>query len=332
MKKKYIFVIPLLFYGLSVFGQETSALLPAVEIEKVSYVEQVVNLKITCAPDTLSVGVYQDGALLHTEMLSPSNAGEKKDSFTIPAHISNESTEFYASAISAQSEQLLKSKPLIVYGADFAPTQPSLSLSENEVLDELVTFSGYADERTVSLTVLVNGEIAQRENVDPGQPFSFQVKLPYGQVMLELLYENAWGLKNSMPVTVWNLGTIPDKKTFVLVDKSEFRLYFIKQGILFYMFPVALGTPKTPTYEGWWIVGKKEVMANPYGAWGVLRLLLYSRGKKGNLHWSGYAIHGTNNPSSIGKEASHGCVRLFNEDVVRLSSIVSVGTEVFIRN
>lgn len=44
----------------------------------------------------------------------------------------------------------------------------------------------------------------------------------------------------------------------------------------------------------------------------------------------GYAIHGTNNPSSIGRSVSHGCVRLRNEDIATLYSLVPVGTPVFI--
>lgn len=44
----------------------------------------------------------------------------------------------------------------------------------------------------------------------------------------------------------------------------------------------------------------------------------------------GYALHGTDVPSSIGNAASHGCVRLRNEDIETLYRIVPVGTPVFI--
>ena len=44
----------------------------------------------------------------------------------------------------------------------------------------------------------------------------------------------------------------------------------------------------------------------------------------------GYALHGTNQPASIGRAVSHGCVRLRNEDIERLYGMVSVGTPVFI--
>jgi lipoprotein-anchoring transpeptidase ErfK/SrfK len=44
----------------------------------------------------------------------------------------------------------------------------------------------------------------------------------------------------------------------------------------------------------------------------------------------GYGIHGTNDPSSIGRSVSHGCVRMRNEDIERLFDMVKLGTPVFI--
>jgi hypothetical protein len=44
----------------------------------------------------------------------------------------------------------------------------------------------------------------------------------------------------------------------------------------------------------------------------------------------GYALHGTNQPSSIGQAVSHGCIRLRNEDIERLYNLVPLGTPVYI--
>jgi hypothetical protein len=44
----------------------------------------------------------------------------------------------------------------------------------------------------------------------------------------------------------------------------------------------------------------------------------------------GYLIHGTNQETSIGDAVSHGCIRMYNDDVERLFGLVSVGTPVFI--
>jgi hypothetical protein len=45
---------------------------------------------------------------------------------------------------------------------------------------------------------------------------------------------------------------------------------------------------------------------------------------------SEYRIHGTNDPSTIGKFVSSGCIRLTNEDVADLFSRVEVGTKVVV--
>lgn len=43
-----------------------------------------------------------------------------------------------------------------------------------------------------------------------------------------------------------------------------------------------------------------------------------------------YAIHGTNNPGSIGGFVSHGCIRMYNSDIMDLYERVSVGTKVVV--
>ena len=43
-----------------------------------------------------------------------------------------------------------------------------------------------------------------------------------------------------------------------------------------------------------------------------------------------YAIHGTNNPSSVGGFVSHGCIRMHNEDILDLYARTSVGTQVIV--
>lgn len=50
------------------------------------------------------------------------------------------------------------------------------------------------------------------------------------------------------------------------------------------------------------------------------------------LGFSGYLIHGTNNPWGIGMRVTHGCVRMYPEDVAQLFKWVDVGTPVEILN
>lgn len=41
-----------------------------------------------------------------------------------------------------------------------------------------------------------------------------------------------------------------------------------------------------------------------------------------------YGIHGTNNPSSIGKAVSNGCIRTYNNNIIELYNLVPIGTPV----
>jgi hypothetical protein len=87
---------------------------------------------------------------------------------------------------------------------------------------------------------------------------------------------------------------------------------------------VALGDAK----EGHEIVAGGNIVIPPFGTnqrkyKGVLGTHRLDLG-------DGYGIHGTDDPASIGHSVSHGCVRLRNEDIAQLYSMVDVGTPVYI--
>lgn len=69
--------------------------------------------------------------------------------------------------------------------------------------------------------------------------------------------------------------------------------------------------------------GLKGGLDNPLGA---RALYLYRNGKD-----TMYRIHGTMDPSSIGKATSAGCIRLFNQDVIDMFDEVPLGTYVKVR-
>jgi L,D-transpeptidase ErfK/SrfK len=50
------------------------------------------------------------------------------------------------------------------------------------------------------------------------------------------------------------------------------------------------------------------------------------------LTWPGYLIHGTNKPAGVGLRSSHGCIRLFPEDIDELFDKVAIGTQVHVVN
>lgn len=50
------------------------------------------------------------------------------------------------------------------------------------------------------------------------------------------------------------------------------------------------------------------------------------------LEWPSYLIHGTNKPAGVGLRSSHGCIRLYPEDIAQLFDMVPIGTEVRVVN
>jgi hypothetical protein len=80
--------------------------------------------------------------------------------------------------------------------------------------------------------------------------------------------------------------------------------------------------------EGHEIISGGNVVIPPFGT--NQRKFRGVLGSHRLLLGEGYALHGTDKPQSIGQAVSHGCVRLRNEDIAYLYSIVPVGTPVFI--
>jgi lipoprotein-anchoring transpeptidase ErfK/SrfK len=72
----------------------------------------------------------------------------------------------------------------------------------------------------------------------------------------------------------------------------------------------------------------REIIIPPYGT--NQRKYFGTLGSNRLYLGDGYGIHGTDAPTSIGRDASHGCVRVRNEDAELLFRIVPIGTVVYI--
>lgn len=105
----------------------------------------------------------------------------------------------------------------------------------------------------------------------------------------------------------------------ITVNISERVLKLYQGQSLEKSYPVGIGKMLTPTPTGTYTIVNKA--PNPGGPFGVMWM---------GLSKPHYGIHGTNNPSSIGKVVSHGCIRMYNQDVLELSSMVPLGTVVTI--
>lgn len=143
------------------------------------------------------------------------------------------------------------------------------------------------------------------------------------------------GLKNVEVVVGWDAPAPyfeSPPTDGVYIDKSEKAVYFFRNGELSRIWPCAIGKEETPTPTGryevtvtlekptWYWRGKAIPPGpeNGLGDWFI------------GINKKGYGLHGTNEPLSIGTAASHGCVRMYNDDAGELVKLVSSGTPVMI--
>lgn len=118
----------------------------------------------------------------------------------------------------------------------------------------------------------------------------------------------------------------------IVINKSTNKLQLYENNALIKTFPVATGRKPSLTPEGKFSIVNKLI--NPY--YGKLKIPGGDPRNPLGFRWLGlsiggggeYGIHGTNNPSSIGKYASSGCIRMYNQDVQWLFNRVPVGTTV----
>jgi len=113
----------------------------------------------------------------------------------------------------------------------------------------------------------------------------------------------------------------------IVVSIPDRKLAVLESGKVVKVFPTAVGKPSTPSPAGsyqivqrlmdptWYYEGKVvgPGKANPLGTRWM------------GLSVSGYGIHGTNAPSSIGHNVSHGCIRMKNSDVEELFAMMAIG-------
>lgn len=148
-------------------------------------------------------------------------------------------------------------------------------------------------------------------------------------------------------VTIPTMWVLPDIETSerILINLSEFRLYyFFESGGLRYVetFPIGIGTEGHYTPVGEFKVTEK--IANP--AWHVPESIRIEKPELPavvppgpdnplgthalRLSDQSILIHGTNRPFAVGRMASHGCIRLYPEDIPILFTLVPNGIRVTI--
>jgi L,D-transpeptidase ErfK/SrfK len=113
--------------------------------------------------------------------------------------------------------------------------------------------------------------------------------------------------------------SIPDRKLVLMNGDRAVRVY-----------DIAVGKASTPSPQGEFRIINR--IPNP--AWYTVgKVVAPGKGNPLGTRWMGlsargYGIHGTNAPKSIGKAASHGCIRMRAADLEELFDLVSVGVVV----
>jgi hypothetical protein len=129
------------------------------------------------------------------------------------------------------------------------------------------------------------------------------------------------------------VDALAEDKRLLLVSIPDHELAVIEDGRVTKIYSVAVGKDSTPSPTGTFHIMVRVVDPTYYHEGKVI-----APGPSNPLgnRWmgldrKGYGIHGTNAPQSIGKSASHGCIRMAKRDLEELFSMVKVGDEVEIR-
>lgn len=120
----------------------------------------------------------------------------------------------------------------------------------------------------------------------------------------------------------------------ILVDLSDRQVTVYRAGEQLVRTPTAIGRPETPTPTGSFYVNQRLLASDPSGPWGPggIGISAFSPTLR---HWpqgGPIAIHGTNEPESIGQVASNGCLRIDNAVLQRLIHLIPDGTPVLVRS
>jgi L,D-transpeptidase ErfK/SrfK len=132
----------------------------------------------------------------------------------------------------------------------------------------------------------------------------------------------------------------PVPRRGIVINLAELRLYVFPDHGAPMSFPIGIGREGAETPLGrttvirkrespTWVPTTSEREENPDLPMSVAPGPLNPMGLYAlYLGWKGFAIHGTNQPYSVGRRGSHGCIRMYPEDIARLYPLVDVATPV----
>lgn len=200
-------------------------------------------------------------------------------------------------------------------------------------------------EPTGNMLVRVPRDLAVRANPSPDAPVvgtmpngSKYYDVPVTAWVEEVSPDGRWG-RVEIPY-VWPrrhgwiaLGDLARRTTNVEVhvDLSEHRITVTRSGTVVFGMPAATGATVSPTPPGEYFVTDRIGFSG--GSLGTFAFGISGIQPKLPSGWSGgnqLAIHGTNDPSSIGRSASAGCMRVSERSLDLLQPLLQLGTPVII--
>jgi L,D-transpeptidase catalytic domain len=122
-------------------------------------------------------------------------------------------------------------------------------------------------------------------------------------------------------------------RTWIRASLNERTLWLMRGARPLAAYPAAIGAAGTPTPVGRFSVTDRVLTGDPSGPFGWYAFGLSGHQPHLPPGWAGgdqLAIHGTNDPASIGTPASHGCLRVAASALTRLRAALALGTPVVI--
>jgi hypothetical protein len=156
----------------------------------------------------------------------------------------------------------------------------------------------------------------------------------------ELTSSQAW-YRVRLPILPNNTtGWVPDAalgrfhavRTWLRIDTKRLQARLVRSGRLVFRSRIGVGQKKWPTPKGQFYVRDRLQGFPPGGIYGALAFGLNARSSV-LTDWPGggfVGIHGTNQPYLLPGRVSHGCIRMRNQDILRLAHLMPVGTPVTI--
>lgn len=209
------------------------------------------------------------------------------------------------------------------------PTEPTVSgPAKGSLVGKRVPVRVRAGVNTTTVQLWVGDKLVASKPVTSYSTVDFgSVLMPAGSTSLRTVAVSGDG-KTSQTSTTYRQLSYP-ASTSIVIDKSDFRLYYVKNDVLVKSYPIAIGRPGMETPTRLWKINSKYY-PDPKGVYGPRKMRMYAQSGS-SWKYTAYNIHGTNEPWVIGTKASHGCIRLYNADILDLFPRVALGTLVLTR-